>query len=908
MEIQAVDGATERRVVISCIVDKHVVARVAGAYQKGLLGAKWADLLVKWSVNYYRKHNDAPGRHIQAIFEQWAETNKDRDTIRLIGDLLASLSDEWDGLKEESNSDYLIDLASKHFRKVKLERLHTDLGIHLDNGDLDKANALAETFKQIDITPASGIDVFQDMAALEEAFTETDEVIFTLPGALGEFMNVALERDGFIAFHGPSKRGKCVAEDMDVVLATGEIKTIGQIVKEGKQVDIISYNEKTLRFEVIRTNDLWDNGKKPCYEVVTKSGRRVVTTSNHEYLTPHGWRFLSDIQPFTMIAVPKKLDFWGDRKYCDNKLKFLAYMLADGCCVWSYANRKGRRVRNGCASSYTKNDKYLVADFHKTCKKLGIRYQRKGNSSLLRGSRWLLDELGLVGHSAKTKEIPPFVFTCPKEQVALFLRIFFSSDGWVSWGDDGLPTEVGIALANQKMIRQISHLLIRFGIVHKIDSKINHIDGREFPSWSITIRSQEYISLFINEINMLSYKRMEPFEVSCMRSLLDKIPAPMAALFYEELKNEYQDTQEDKKRGGKGTGKGTRYHPGCAFRRMFGKRAAYKVRWAVRHNENLLRDSFSHVPDGPIKTKYMQSDVLWDEVESITYIGERQTYDLSVPGNHNFVASDCVVHNTYWLMKLALAAVLQRRKVAFFEVGDLSQRQMLKRYGAWAAKHPTRSSTGKWPIEIKYPVMLKRRLSVEAKPEIQFETYQFDHKLTFEEAKAAFEKVCKKRIKSYDSYLKLSTHPNTSISVNGIEGILETWDRDNWTPDVVVVDYADILAPINPHEDKINQVNSTWKALRALSQSRHCLVITASQTNKDSFDAELVKKKHGSENWLKFAHVTGSLGISQTPEEKEHGIQRLSWFDGREFDVNPLKCVYVAGCPAIANPAILSCW
>jgi len=49
-------------------------------------------------------------------------------------------------------------------------------------------------------------------------------------------------------------------------------------------------------------------------------------------------------------------------------------------------------------------------------------------------------------------------------------------------------------------------------------------------------------------------------------------------------------------------------------------------------------------------TRYVQnlaeSDVYWDEIGSITEIGEEDVYDATVPGVHNFVANDIVVHNS----------------------------------------------------------------------------------------------------------------------------------------------------------------------------------------------------------------------------------------------------------------------
>ena len=41
------------------------------------------------------------------------------------------------------------------------------------------------------------------------------------------------------------------------------------------------------------------------------------------------------------------------------------------------------------------------------------------------------------------------------------------------------------------------------------------------------------------------------------------------------------------------------------------------------------------------------SDVYWDRIVSIEPVGEQETYDLSIDGNHNFLANDFVVHNSH---------------------------------------------------------------------------------------------------------------------------------------------------------------------------------------------------------------------------------------------------------------------
>jgi len=42
-----------------------------------------------------------------------------------------------------------------------------------------------------------------------------------------------------------------------------------------------------------------------------------------------------------------------------------------------------------------------------------------------------------------------------------------------------------------------------------------------------------------------------------------------------------------------------------------------------------------------------KSDIFWDKIKNIKYIGRKQTYDLSIKQNHNFVANGFIVHNSH---------------------------------------------------------------------------------------------------------------------------------------------------------------------------------------------------------------------------------------------------------------------
>ncbi|MDA0242413.1 MAG: DNA polymerase III subunit alpha [Chloroflexi bacterium] len=42
-----------------------------------------------------------------------------------------------------------------------------------------------------------------------------------------------------------------------------------------------------------------------------------------------------------------------------------------------------------------------------------------------------------------------------------------------------------------------------------------------------------------------------------------------------------------------------------------------------------------------------ENDIFWDEIVAIEYVGEKQTYDLTIDETHNFVANDILVHNSH---------------------------------------------------------------------------------------------------------------------------------------------------------------------------------------------------------------------------------------------------------------------
>lgn len=252
---------------------------------------------------------------------------------------------------------------------------------------------------------------------------------------------------------------------------------------------------------------------------------------------------------------------------------------------------------------------------------------------------------------------------------------------------------------------------------------------------------------------------------------------------------------------------------------------------------------------------------------------------------------------SFWLGDMAWQGMKARRKVAFFSVGDMTEPQMMRRFLVRACRRPRKAKKIKIPISIA----ISNKAS-----HVEYKEYNYDTPLSFQYARKACDYIISKT-KSKDELLRLSTHPMNTLTVKGIESILDGWARDGWAPDIIVIDYADIL-DMGEGEDMRANTNKTWMALRALSQKLHCLVITATQANAASYDADTLSKSNFTEDKRKLAHVTAMVGINQTKEEKRKGIQRLNYIVLRDDEYHESNCVYVAGCLAIAAPVIRSCF
>jgi hypothetical protein len=253
-----------------------------------------------------------------------------------------------------------------------------------------------------------------------------------------------------------------------------------------------------------------------------------------------------------------------------------------------------------------------------------------------------------------------------------------------------------------------------------------------------------------------------------------------------------------------------------------------------------------------------------------------------------------------WLLDLAWLSMLHRRKVAYFESGDMTRPQLLRRLACRATRRPLYACKYRFPVAEKLVGEGK-----EARLEVSHEVRQTDAVMTLQEAEDAFSDAQENWVRDEMGYLRFQFHPTRALTVPMIEASLEAWASAGWEADVVLVDYADLLgsALITKAFTAQDTIDDTWARMRALSQVRDCLVATATQCKTSAGGkANIGREDIGSYDRRKLAHTTANFVINQTPKEKKLGVTRLDWDAVR--DEEGFGTLHCAGCPQIYDPAV----
>lgn len=130
-------------------------------------------------------------------------------------------------------------------------------------------------------------------------------------------------------------------------------------------------------------------------------------------------------------------------------------------------------------------------------------------------------------------------------------------------------------------------------------------------------------------------------------------------------------------------------------------------------------------------------------------------------------------------------------------------------------------------------------------------------------------------IKDIKGKLIVKEYPTKSASTNTIKHHLEKLKRKDFKIDLVIVDYGDLIRPINAQKEKRIELESIYEELRALAQTFNCVLWTASQTNRSGLNAEVITMESISEAFNKCFVADLIFTVSRTIKDKNTNEGRI---------------------------------
>ncbi len=138
-----------------------------------------------------------------------------------------------------------------------------------------------------------------------------------------------------------------------------------------------------------------------------------------------------------------------------------------------------------------------------------------------------------------------------------------------------------------------------------------------------------------------------------------------------------------------------------------------------------------------------------------------------------------------------------------------------------------------------------------------------------------FKEEVYEEIKDIEGSLIVKEYPTKSASTNTIRAHLSRLVKRGINPGVVIVDYADLLKPVQTRKEKREELGSIYEELRALSTEFQCPVWTASQTNRSGLSAEVITMEQISEAFNKCFVADFIFSVSRTIEDKQNNQGKI---------------------------------
>jgi DNA-directed DNA polymerase III PolC len=424
---------------------------------------------------------------------------------------------------------------------------------------------------------------------------------------------------------------ECVVGETRVVDAdSGRWVSIDEVISGQARLDNTLACDAELRLRKRKVLRVIRSGLKPVWRLRTALGHEITATAEHPFMTMTGWRQMGKLNVGDHVATARAVPVVGRRNWPRHKVLVFADLIAEGnLChpntFYFYTTESWHRDDFVEAVERFPNTKAVV-ERHKNC--FSVRVRRIDRKRQIGAVTWVR-KLGVWGCGARAKQLPPEVFELRNSNIELLLARLWEGDGGFS-----MTGHASYDTASSILASQVQHLLLRLGIIARAYHRVRSYKGRKLEHYVITVMGDD-MRKFCCRVGrrFLDPKRRRQSRLLGVprngRMSRDIIPSEVRAIIRRE-RDKQNLTWDD-------IGQMT----GLSMREVQSRGIA-KIGFR-RHVIARIGTALGSVA----LSRLANSDIYWDKVVEIEAAGNRETYDLKIEGDHNFVANNFVVHNSH---------------------------------------------------------------------------------------------------------------------------------------------------------------------------------------------------------------------------------------------------------------------
>ena len=415
---------------------------------------------------------------------------------------------------------------------------------------------------------------------------------------------------------------------------TGSEVTLGELLASGaRNVPVWSLDERLHLVSRVLTR-AFPSGVKEVFRVRLRSGREVQATANHPFLTYDGWLPLGELHPGTRVAVPRHVPApLAPAELPEPEIILLAHLIGDG----SFVRRQPLRYAStdeACLAAVTGAARHFgittVRDDYPAARCTTLRLPAPYR--LTHGKRnpvaaWL-DGLGLFGLRSHQKFVPEPVFSLPKRQVRLFLRHLWATDGCVWWDRGNGQARIYYGSTSRRLVDGVAQLLLRFGISTRLKETAK---AGYRTCYQLHVSAGDDQLRFLREVGV--HGAREAQASVCLATLESAARNPNVDTIPREVWQRVRALLAERQLSHR------------QFAAAMGTQFCGSSMWKSAPSRERLGRVAAVLDDADL-SMIATNDVFWDEIASVTSLGEQPVYDATVPGTSNFVANGISLHNS----------------------------------------------------------------------------------------------------------------------------------------------------------------------------------------------------------------------------------------------------------------------